>query len=490
MNLKQCALLVGMLAVAMPSVAGDPLAIGSKRELFVDSYLIESLDGGARLQLAEPIDAGAVLRFNDSWDGLFAGYGTVIRDGDLYRLYYRGHPDSSRDGSDSETFCYAESKDGIHWTKPRLGLFEVNGTRENNVVLSGAAPVTHNLCPFLDTNPNAKPEERFKAVGGTAPGGLFGYASPDGIHWKRMQEEALFKDTGGVFDSQNVPFWSETEGCYVLYYRKGQKGIRAVARTTSTDFRNWSEPVPMEYTDTGSAVPSHHLYTNQTHAYFRAPHIYIATAARFMPKRQVITDEQAQQIGVHPGYFKDTSDAILMSSRGGNVYDRTFLDGFLTPGVGARNWVSRTNYPVLNVVQTGPAEMSMYVNQDYGQPTAHLHRYTLRLDGFSSLHAPFAGGGMVTKPLTFTGDTLFVNFATSAAGGLRFELQTADGQPIPGFTLADSVEVIGNEIERAVSWKGNPSLKEWQGKPVRLKVEMKDADLFALQFRDGEAGRP
>ena len=96
----------------------------------------------------------------------------------------------------------------------------------------------------------------------------------------------------------------------------------------------------------------------------------------------------------------------------------------------------------------------------------------------------------MTKPLTFTGDTLFANFATSAAGGLQFELQTADGKPIPGFALADSVEVIGNEIERAVSWKGNPSLKEWQGKPVRLKVTMKDADLFALQFRDADAEAP
>src|SRR5690606_10478097 len=122
MNLTQLLALAGVVVLTVPSAAADPLAIGSQRELFVDSYLIESLEGEARLQLAKPIDAGAVLPFNDPWDGLFSGYGTVIRDGDLYRLYYRGHPDNSADGSKSETICYAESKDGVHWTKPNLGL--------------------------------------------------------------------------------------------------------------------------------------------------------------------------------------------------------------------------------------------------------------------------------------------------------------------------------------------------------------------------------
>lgn len=240
----------------------------------------------------------------------------------------------------------------------------------------------------------------------------------------------------------------------------------------------------MTYSDTGTEIPSNHLYTNQTQPYFRAPHVYVSTAARFMPGRRVLSSEQAEAIGVHPRYFGDTSDAVLMTSRGGTQFDRMFLEGFLRPGIGASNWVSRTNYPALNVVQTGPTEMSLYVNQDYGQPTAHLRRYSLRLDGFASVKAPFEGGSLTTKPLISEGDSLTLNFSTSAAGGILVEIQEADGSPIPGFTFEDAVETIGNEIERKVAWKQGGDVGSLAGRPVRLKFAMKDADLFAFQFRE------
>jgi len=131
-------------------------------------------------------------------------------------------------------------------------------------------------------------------------------------------------------------------------------------------------------------APAEHFYTNQTSPYFRAPHIYIANAARFFEGRQVLNAAQAKAIKDHSEYFKDTSDSVLMTSRGGSVYDRTFLEGYIKPGIGPQNWVSRTNYPALNIVQTGPTEMSLYVNHDYAQPTAHLRRYSLRLDGKSA----------------------------------------------------------------------------------------------------------
>lgn len=467
---------------AAPAFADEPLELGARRELFIDRHLIESLTG-ARLVLHEPRDEGIVLEFDRPWEGPFCGYATIIHEEDRFRAYYRGLPKAGSDGSSNEVTCYAESPDGIRWTKPDLGLYEVHGTRENNVILAEAAPVTHNFCPFLDRNPDASPDQRYKAVGGTSRSGMIAYISADGLSWKKMQEDAVFKDEGWVFDSQNVPFWSEEEGMYVLYYRKAPDRIRAIARTTSPDFVNWSEPEMMTYSDTGTQKPSHHLYTNQTHPYFRAPHIYISTAARFMPGRQVISDDEARAIDVHPQYFKDTSDAVLMTSRGGTVYDRTFLEGFIRPGLGVQNWVSRTNYPALNVVQTGPAEMSLYVQQNYGQPTAHLHRYSLRLDGFSSVRAPYEGGELVTKPLVFAGDRLVLNFSTSAAGGVRVELQDAGGTPIPGYTLEEATELIGNEIERVVSWKQGPAVSKLAGRPIRLRFVMTDADLFALQFQ-------
>jgi hypothetical protein len=159
------------------------------------------------------------------------------------------------------------------------------------------------------------------------------------------------------------------------------------------------------------------------------------------------------------------------------------MEGYLVPGIGPENWVSRTNYPARNVVQTGPFEMSFYVNQNYGQPTSHLRRYSLRLDGFSCVRAGYDGGQLVTKPLRFAGKELVLNFATSAGGGIRAEIQDAGGRPLPGFGQQDAVELIGNELARVVRWRSGSDLTSLSGQPVRLRFTLKDASLYALQFR-------
>ncbi|WP_172594287.1 glycoside hydrolase family protein [Mariniphaga sediminis] len=458
----------------------EVIQLEDKREIFVDHYLIDKLEN-ASIQLHHPNDEGIVMYFDKPWEGVFCTYSTVINDNGLYRAYYRGGLSVDNEPYSNEEFtCYAESKDGIHWYKPDLGLYEINGTLENNVVLANEAPVHHNFSPFLDENPNALPDQKFKALGGTIREkiGLIPYTSPDGIHWKKLTDGGVIKE--GAFDSQNVSFWSESEQCYVCYFRTFSNGYRTVSRATSTDFINWSEPVEMTYGDT----PPEHLYTQQTSPYFRAPHIYVAIGGRFMPGRQVLTKEQAEELNVNPGYFKDCSDAFFMTSRGGNEYDRTFMEAFIRPGIGLDNWVSRSNYPALNVVQTGPEEMSIYVNQDYAQPTAHLRRYSMRLDGFTSVSAPYSGGEMITKPFSFTGNQLEINYSTSAAGEIRVEIQDEKGVPLSGYTLEDSQEIIGNEISRIVHWNHTKDLTELRGKTVRLRISMKDADLYSIRFKN------
>jgi len=464
---------VGQAAAPEPR---DVIRLGSRRELFVDRFLIDTMTR-TTLTLERPHDEGIVLRFDKPWEGRFCGYATVIKDGPLYRLYYRGLPTSGGDGSNREVTCYAESKDGIAWTKPELGLFAVNGSKANNVVLASAAPFSHNFCPMLDPRKDIPRAERYKALAGTGSSGLVAFVSEDGLRWKKLRDRPVI--TKGAFDSQNVPFWSEAEGLYLCYFRVFVKGVRRIARTTSKDFVNWTEPVLMEYGD----KPIEHLYTNQTSPYFRAPHLYVGVAARFLPGRQVLTAEEAKAIKVDPDYFKDCSDGVLITTRGGDRYERTFMEGFLCPGIGLENWVSRTNYPALNVVPTGAHEMSLYANQNYGQPTSHLRRYTLRLDGFACVSAPYSGGELLTKPLTFSGKELVLNFATSAAGGIRVEIQDAAGKALSGHALADGVETIGNETGRVVRWRSGSDLGALAGKPVRLRFVMRDARLFAIQFR-------
>lgn len=468
-----------LLTAIQVSLAQEAVSLADRRELFVDEYLIDSLNG-ATLRMHTPVDEGQVLPFDLPWEGAFSAYVTILQDGDTFKAYYRGVPTAGKDGNSAEVTCYAESADGIHWVKPHLGIHEVGGDTNNNVILANEAPITHNFSPFIDTNPAAKPDERYKALGGTQKSGLVAFTSPDGIHWKRLQNEPVFRQ--GVFDSQNVSFWSENEGMYLCYFRswtgKGYQGFRSVSRTTSRDFIHWTEPEPMGFGNT----PYEHLYTQQTSPYFRAPHIYLAIGARFMPNRKVVSDEEAEKLGVNPSYYNDCSDAILMSSRGGNRYYRHFMESFIRPGIGLQNWVSRSNYPALNLVQTGPAEMSLYVNQDYAQPSAHLRRYSMRLDGLASLSAGYAGGEMLTRPVTFTGNRLEVNFATSAAGEVRVELLDESGNKLPGYSLEECRPLVGNEISKTVYWNSNPDVSELSGKEIRMRIRLSDANLFSFRF--------
>ena len=202
-----------------------------------------------------------------------------------------------------------------------------------------------------------------------------------------------------------------------------------------------------------------------------------------MPERRVVTPEQAAALGVESGYFNDCSDNVLMTSRGGTHYDRVFMEGFVRPDIGLENWTSRTNYPARGVVQTGDHEMSFYIEHNYGQPTARLDRYTLRLDGFASVRAGYDGGSFTTAPLVFQGNALCLNFSTSAPGSIRVEILDENGLLIEGYSAKDSDEIIGNMIDRMVAWNGNSDISSLAGVPVRLRFIMKDADLFALQFK-------
>lgn len=78
---------------------------------------------------------------------------------------------------------------------------------------------------------------------------------------------------------------------------------------------------------------------------------------------------------------------------------------------------------------------------------------------------------------------LHLNVSTSAAGSIRVEVQDAEGNAVPGFSIEDCEVVIGDRIDQVVSWNGKSSLKNLVGRGTRLRFVVKDADLFALQVR-------
>ena len=493
---------------ALSAAATDaPIEIDSRRELFVDDHLIESLRD-ARRQLHHPTPREIAIVHDAPWEGAGSGYHSVIRDGSLYRMYYRGSALGVENGKlkiGRQVSCYAESRDGVEFTKPELGLHEYNGSKKNNIIWTGVG--THNLAPFIDTRVGCPAESRFKALGGLQrQGGLFAFQSADGIHWSLMSDKPVV--TKGAFDSQNLVFWDETAGLYRAYFRTFTEGVttakvwkpagyRAIRTATSRDFLAWENEADLTYKNS----PVEHMYTNQVAPYFRAPHILIGFPTRYVERGWSDSmralpklGRRKQRAAAHLRYGTALTEAQLMASRNGVHFER-WNEAFLRPGPQRPDtWLYGQQYIAWHAVETksslpGAAnEMSLYASEGswHGKGNA-IRRYTMRLDGFVSVNAVLRGGELLTKPLTFAGDKLTLNFATSAAGSIRVEFQDANGKPLPGFTLNDCPPVFGDTLQRTVTWEDGSDVSALAGKSVRLRIELKDADLFSFQFTKNDS---
>jgi len=460
-----------LATIVLAAVAGAqsaPIDIGSRVEPFVDGQLIDRL-AGADLTLQHPIRREVVLVTDMSWEGPSSGYFTAIQDGATVRIYYRGY--CPVDDSKKQVTCMVESSDGIHFTRPKLGLFAFGGSRDNNIVWRGVE--SHNFAPLLDRNPACPPDERYKALGGIAPA-LWAFASPDGIHWKRKGDHPAL--THGTFDSLNTAFWDDRAKLYRCYSRYFDGEVRAIQSSTSKDFLNWTEPVPNRY---AAGIPHDQFYTNGTRPCLGAEHILLSFPSRFVPERTKLPNYH------DPG----VSDSVFMTSRDGLNWDRMFLDGWLRTGPDDRNWSQRSNMPACGIVSVDPNEFSMYATEHYQWPDNRLRRISIRKFGWASVHAPRRGGEMVTRPIVFSGRSLCINYATSAAGSIRVEIQDADGSPIPGYRLEEMDTLFGDELNRPVTWKGSTDVSKLSGRTVRLRFVLQDADLFSLQTVQGDVQR-
>ena len=485
---------------------GAVLDIGSRRELFVDDCLIESMDN-LSLRLHPPVPREVVFVADKPWEGNGCGFATLFRDGDLIRMYYKAwHLRFSKDkrggysmATSPLAVAYAESRDGIRWERPALGLFAFEGDTRNNLVWTQQDEKgrgTHGFSPFKDAKPDAPPEWRYKAVGAersATKGDLHALVSPDGIHWTLLDRPAMLNQVHGKFDSHNIAFWDGVRGEYRAYVRDFAPGKRRDIRTaTSPDFVNWSDAAWLSY----PGAPPEQLYTNQVMPYHRAPHLFVGFPARYVqrpwsPSIEALPEAEHRRMraSVQERYGAAISDAVFMSSRDGVVFKR-WGEAFIRPGPQLEgNWAYGDNYPCWGLVETpaerqpAPPELSMYATESYWRGPARFRRYSMRLDGFVSVQAPRMGGEFTTPPLTFAGNQLELNLSTSAAGSAKVEMQGADGRRVEGFGLDDCVEMIGDRVDFRVRWGSGSDLASLAGKPVRLRFALKDADLFALQFK-------
>jgi hypothetical protein len=445
--------------------------MGRRLELFVDDYMIQKLSGTATQLFHRPEPQEVVLVTDKSWEGNTCAYFSVFQDANCYRMYYRAsnyeaptteHPY----GSEIENgIAYAESKDGIYWNKPQLGLTEYKGLKRNNLFnVDGHA--NHNFSGTKNSNLKAPASAKYIGVGGIY-GGLSLYTSSDALNWKK---ESVVTTNTPPFDSQNVVFWDNASSLYRCYIRLSKAAPypqpkRFIRMSTSTDLKRWSEPVELTYS---LGTPPEDLYTNAIQPYPRAPHILVGFPTRLL-----------HQTG-------DPVEPVFMSSRNGLSFNR--WPEAMIPRTAPRNRDgNRSNYMAWGFVELpgSPNDYSFYANENYYpcEGGVRVRRFTLRKDGFVSVNATDKVGVMATKPLRFTGEKLVINAKTAPTGHVSVEILNDQGQPWNGRALTECIAFTGDNIEHVVNWQNGSGLTELHGKTIQLRFELQEADLYSFRFR-------
>lgn len=479
--------------------------ISDMRECFFDDMLVDTEKTTAEFRLHRPVRKNTVLVHDEVWEGDNCCYHNFFWDDGVYRMYYLGASTFKASGMfvDDVSVCYAESKDGINWVKPKLNICKVNGSYDNNIILD-LSMVHHghsidNFMVFKDNNPDCGDDERYKAIlrlGDDGDDGLYYMFSADGIHFSWGGTLT----TEGNFDSLNVAFWDEKSHRYRCYFRgyhmpgdtavgvnTDENNIRDIRYMESTDFIHWTKPRLIEFGDNREIS----LYTNCVQNYQRAKQILIGFPSRYLFRREWNgsfdelpgRERRIERMKRYKRYGLVLTDCIFMTSRDGINFKR-YNEAIMTPGPeGEINWVYGDCYPARGFIETkseiegAAGELSMLVPEGEwsGRPT-RLVRYSIRCDGFRSAHSDESEKTLVTKPFIFSGSDLFVNFETSALGYMYFTLVDKDGNRY------ESEETFGNNIDRKVYFDAGV-IKRLSGKPVTLEVRMCDSDLYSIMFR-------
>ena len=504
-----------------------PVKVGSRLQLLWDDDLADARRTTAERLQHRPELAGTVHVFDRPWEGDCCFYQILVKDADRLRIYYKAsgsrlcqtYSPGKFERSDKALCSVIESRDGgLTWTRPDFNRVKAGGTTHNNVLFDENRD---NFYVFRDSNPDCPKEELYKALAmwgafnanGTpdlAKGkpGLWCYVSANGTDFRRDR----LASSEGAFDSINTAFWDATRGLYHAYVRgyHGRKGdrngdtdIRDVRHMTSKDFRTWTRPQLLDFGPDGEDYP---LYTNGIHPYYREPSVFIGFPSRYVERKKwtdnfeklCAPEKRRARMeapwGKHPRGGLTTWDTVFCFSRDGQRFDR-FDEAMFRPGPEHpdKNWAYGDTMVTVGEIESPgrfgvDPEISMFVLEGahLGVP-AKLNRYTIRLDGYVSRHAPYAGARFVTKPIVFSGSELELNFSTSARGFVYVTVRDENGRELK------STELFGDKVDRIVGWETgeavssplqeNKKLSSFAGKPVTLEFDMSDADIYSFRFK-------
>ncbi len=478
-----------------------PIEFGNHKMVFCDWWFVEPGYGltfserlqqenhqgsslmphGVRLHVGRPsLTPAPVIRPDQPTDGVtMGGYTTLLKDGGKYRLWYESY--LPLQGKDEEAnICYAESDNGLDWKKPSLGIFEYQGTRNNNICYRRG----HGGSIFID--PTAKPAERYKLIhldkvplqeyhGKQWEAFLFGAVSPDGIHWRRLPDPVI-KHTS---DTQSVAEYDPERGRYVAYLRgwepqnnAGYGGRRIVVRTESAEFGNFPDPVPV-LSMGPQDPPDVDIYTNAFQQWPGASRAYLMTPAIYHRSQDRVDLQLAVSHDGERWQFAQR-EAFLANGEAGSGYEGAMYAGRGTVPLGNGIWA----FPLSGYQNTH----NMYFHATRERPShGGVWLARLREDGYMAVEAE-SEGEFWTQPATFTGSRLLLNCWGLTGARVRVELSDRAGKPLPGYALSECDPLMGEHLWSPVTWAGRSDVSALRGQLIRIRFELHRVRLHGFQF--------
>ena len=475
--------------------AYDPAIQAGVRELFIDDYRIASMDDVQRT-VHPGIKSRPLINPAEPWEGdAVYVYGTVLENepaGTGYRMWYTSYC------KEKYFLCYATSIDGIKWKKPILGIVEFNGNRNNNICKTGGGTIIYDAAE-KDPGRKYKMMDVVKADSiKKKPFGYGVYFSNDGLHWVPYEDNPVisYADVSTVaYDKAKGLFIAATKQRMLVSNTSVTPGKmdRAAFISTSKDFIHWTAPeapgsawtlaVEGDQTDDMIVMSKGgmeaQVYGMTVHPY---EGMYIGMPWAF--------DISSYTTGVFASYGDGPIQPQIAASRDLRHWSRLSREPVLPLGK-AGAWDDGTVYSSSNM-QVSEKEICLYfgaMNRTHGGSTAtkkqiaRIAKATWRRDGFVSLsNAGDDAGDIITKPIVFTGNKLFVNAQLAAAGSLKVEILDDSGNPVPGFTIAEATAISGDHLAVMVNWKNGTGPGKLAGKKIKLRFHLKAGDLYAYWF--------
>ena len=482
------------------------LSIGKQKQLFIDDAIIDSTNRvNKTLHKFRRHPDNPLMVPEKPWERSNFVYGSVLRDPQtgLFRMWFTNSGTRVHTRDDRQfgvQLCYATSRDGLHWERPSLGVVEIDGSKENNVVAVNAGGGYLRGASVVYNSNGTDPARRYVHLNQTPDGTAPSY-SADGIQWSEG-EPPVFEASDAAtlsYDPRQDRFF-----CSSVSMPRVRGFVRRSIEMTPTDLRIWREfktvLVADEIDDAGTPArierlrsildydnPDH--YHAQLHHMAAFPYESITLGILTLWDNLWYTEKEPLFAG---GRDRALIQLQLAWTRDPEWWDWQRLDQRVSllelsePG----EWDCAVQMPLGATVKVGD-ELRLYYSgfaRSFNCPATHglnlpvagkvpangIGVASMRLDGFASLDAGPRGGTVITKPFTFEGSNLKIN--ARALGQVTVDILDANGEPIKGF---GPVSVAGDSVRHSASWDNLDELAE---RPVRLRFRMWNAQLYAFAW--------